>query len=1316
MLQAHCIVSLIFTTINKDLTGTITGVETLSNKMGILGNSFSDIINAYNVYGKQGLKNIFANTNTGLVTSLDKEMLQNYFDQISNGVPKVEALQNTMFGASKGARELALSVDVSKQGLKDFETKINGVKIAEQGYTATTIGAKIATVALQTAISFGISLAIQGLITLFQKLKEAIPTPENTSKWLDESSKKVEEAKAEVEELSDKLTTTKERIEELQNLQKQGKLTIVEQSELNKLQSANVELEKQLDLKKKYLQTQQDENQKNFISNVNSLKNGYNVSPIIADSDVFEGMKKRARGEVPSLAEGSFEWDDKLVLQAVHNYQSALDKLGDYDYDSLSKEAQQAIDYIKDVENAYYALNEDTSDNSMAFDSIYNQERFAKGKEALEGLKTSGELTGESLEKLYNGTDEGSKSFKAMVDNMQHVGLIDEITSDTFAELANQIRGTGEAAETTSNEVKNMSFSDLMKDKTFTDQVNDYKDKLTELDEALEKLRSGDLGEEDKIELFKNFPELAGQADNLDEAIVNLINDTEGSVIADFNEQLGNMDTDESRAALNALKNSILGLAKTKNGVADLKSEISKLKTALDDLKSTYDTIQDVIENRNENGYLTLDNLQSIMDLEPEYINLLIDENGQINLNSQAYKEYVASKAKSLLVNELQDLYSSILGMKVEEAQAYANAKAYNEETRSVQDLLTATTQLYYAKAMAKDSANNTTAYTDAMSRSFNTAANYASMVDSYINSLSTSQNEFNHVTNEATDSTNDYKDALEAEKDALEDTKDSLEDYKDKLSDAQSSLKDLIDLVTDYIKQTKEDEKSALEEQIDTLDKQKDALDESKEKYADLIDKKKEAIKAAYDEKKAQDELLDKQKSVAKDRLALEVAGLDDSSAGRKAQKQARDNLAESEKSLHEYQDERAYDFQIKELEDLQTKFEEGIEKRKAQIDIQVEHIETKIDEIDKYLDNSRQMYEDACAMIDNDNGTLYSNLWNYTYTYTTQTKAEFDHLWTSAQEALAKYRGDNDSLLGVMETLQTEIYNTEGQIADLDLQIDEVGKSIDVMNQQINNSSGVINNVSSSIGGLASNIADYKRALDELANANNNSGVPLNAKWTFEYADTNGQLKTAWSTSSDFETAVRDIQSVIEKETGYYRPDVFGGIKKHFASGTRHSPAEFISQEKGLEAIFAKKPNSSGSYTLTTPDSQVFDSKRTDNLYNFSGNPEEFISKLAERGLSLLSGDELSALGWGRSIDVSQLFSGLFNSPDFVKNLTGVAGTIYNNDNSASNDVYSISMPIQIYGNPDQSVVQAFNRLMPTFKKEMINELVRIGEKYRR
>jgi hypothetical protein len=137
---------------------------------------------------------------------------------------------------------------------------------------------------------------------------------------------------------------------------------------------------------------------------------------------------------------------------------------------------------------------------------------------------------------------------------------------------------------------------------------------------------------------------------------------------------------------------------------------------------------------------------------------------------------------------------------------------------------------------------------------------------------------------------------------------------------------------------------------------------------------------------------------------------------------------------------------------------------------------------------------------------------------------------------------------------------------------------------------------------------------------------------------------------------------------------------------------------------------------YTLTTPDSQVFDSKRTDNLYDFSGNPEEFISKLAERGLSLLSGDELSSLGWGRSIDVSQIFSGLFNSPDFIKNLTGSSGTTYNNNNSASNDVYSCVVNLNMQGVADQTTAQAIIKAKRDIKDEMLKELTRLGERNRR
>ena len=58
--------------------------------------------------------------------------------------------------------------------MEAFKTKLDNVQVAQKGYVASTISAKVATVALQTAITFGISWAIQALITYFKELKQSM--------------------------------------------------------------------------------------------------------------------------------------------------------------------------------------------------------------------------------------------------------------------------------------------------------------------------------------------------------------------------------------------------------------------------------------------------------------------------------------------------------------------------------------------------------------------------------------------------------------------------------------------------------------------------------------------------------------------------------------------------------------------------------------------------------------------------------------------------------------------------------------------------------------------------------------------------------------------------------------------------------------------------------------------------------------------------------------------------------------------------------------------------------------------------------------
>ena len=685
--------------------------------------------------------------------------------------------------------------------------------------------------------------------------------------------------------------------------------------------------------------------------------------------------------------------------------------------------------------------------------------------------------------------------------------------------------------------------------------------------------------------------------------------------------------------------------------------DIENLKDELDALKDTWDDISDIIGDYNKNGYYTISNLKSLLELEPEYLNALIDENGQINLNSQAYRDYISTKAKTLVIDQVKSLYETVLNMGLEEAQAYANAEAFETEAKSLGDLISATTQYYLVLAKAKDSQNNTTAYTDALKQSFGTVANYAAVYDSWLNSLSSSSNEFSTATDEATsalesqkEALESQKDALEDEKDALENAKDALEDYKDALNNAKDDINDLIDLTTDYIKQLKNDEKDALEEQ--------------KSQFDDLIIKRKEALELAKEEREEADKLADKQNAVVKDKLALAIAQLDDSSAGKKTQKKAAENLKSSNKDLTDYLYEQEYNARVAALEAEQEAFDNSIDEQK--------------DKIDEYLSNVRQLYEDACSMIDNDTGELYGNLWDYTYKYTTQTRAEFDNLWSNAQSAIQRYRGDNESLLSVMENIQLKIYDTDVQIGNLNTQIDncetqisELDTAISNTSDAINDTSSAIDNVSSSLDGLSSSISDYINQLNQLANTSVGDNANKTSFWVnyngkkyetgYNYnGDTKGNRLLAaseltkliakdvsgfenyglsqvqallgvggnetghkWTYKFDGKTyesraatktlAVADIRSQLAKKYGnssFVLDQVYGKITG-YAEGTKSATGGLhIVDEEGLFSEFIPYQVSKGRYSFLPEGNPVFSKAMTNTMFDFASDPSGFVN----------------------------------------------------------------------------------------------------------
>ena len=74
----------------------------------------------------------------------------------------------------------------------------------------------------------------------------------------------------------------------------------------------------------------------------------------------------------------------------------------------------------------------------------------------------------------------------------------------------------------------------------------------------------------------------------------------------------------------------------------------------LDSVSSAYSTLSDAVKQYNKTNYLTLDNLQALLSLEPEYLAALQMENGQLSINQAVMEAVVQAKlaeAKATVVD-----------------------------------------------------------------------------------------------------------------------------------------------------------------------------------------------------------------------------------------------------------------------------------------------------------------------------------------------------------------------------------------------------------------------------------------------------------------------------------------------------------------------------------------------------------------------------------------------------------------------------------------------------------------------------------------
>jgi len=88
--------------------------------------------------------------------------------------------------------------------------------------------------------------------------------------------------------------------------------------------------------------------------------------------------------------------------------------------------------------------------------------------------------------------------------------------------------------------------------------------------------------------------------------------------------------------------------------------QLQLFNNSMDSLQTSFNALKAAQEEYNEQGFITVDTLQALLKLDEEQLVNLVDKNGKIKLNTDAYKMLTAAKLDEMLATEEQRHYDEV--------------------------------------------------------------------------------------------------------------------------------------------------------------------------------------------------------------------------------------------------------------------------------------------------------------------------------------------------------------------------------------------------------------------------------------------------------------------------------------------------------------------------------------------------------------------------------------------------------------------------------------------------------------------------------
>lgn len=191
----------------------------------------------------------------------------------------------------------------------------------------------------------------------------------------------------------------------------------------------------------------------------------------------------------------------------------------------------------------------------------------------------------------------------------------------------------------------------------------------------------------------------------------------------------------------------------------------------VDDIQNVFDTLAGAQKEYREEGYFSVDTLQSLLDLEPKYLALLFDENGRLNLNKETLYEVAVArltdmklKQQNAILEEAEKLAKegTIDALYTQISATYGLSEAYDvmiaKRLQNIKSILTERQALAAGTEGALDSSFDVDSYISSVQHQLN-AVDWATTnsIKNIRNSLSTAGNTAKQEAEDAFQKAMDY-------------------------------------------------------------------------------------------------------------------------------------------------------------------------------------------------------------------------------------------------------------------------------------------------------------------------------------------------------------------------------------------------------------------------------------------------------------------------------------------------------------------------------------------------------------------------------